>query len=79
MRRWGGGGDGAERVCEIERCCAADVRHPPHPPSRPLARSCREVRNAARILGDPRLYRKMELASAAIKRDIVFVNSLYLA
>ena len=44
-----------------------------------LENTCREVRNAARILGDPRLYRKMELASAAIKRDIVFVNSLYLA
>lgn len=33
---------------------------------------CREVRNAARIIGDPTLYRKMEQASESIKRDIVF-------
>lgn len=39
---------------------------------------CREVRNAARVIGDPRLYRKMEVASEAIKRDVVFASSLYL-
>jgi antiviral helicase SKI2 len=39
---------------------------------------CREVRNAARIIGNPSLYRKMEQASEAIKRDIVFAGSLYL-
>lgn len=39
---------------------------------------CREVRNAARIIGDPTLYRKMEEASESIKRDIVFAGSLYL-
>jgi antiviral helicase SKI2 len=33
---------------------------------------CREVRNAARVIGDPTLYRKMEQASESIKRDIVF-------
>lgn len=33
---------------------------------------CREARNAARIIGDPSLYRKMEQASESIKRDIVF-------
>ena len=43
-----------------------------------MEEACREVRNAARILGDPRLYRKMELASAAIRRDVCFQNSLYL-
>lgn len=43
-----------------------------------LDETCRECRNAARILGDPILYRKMEAASACIKRDIVFANSLYL-
>ncbi|KAG7391848.1 Helicase SKI2W [Phytophthora boehmeriae] len=40
---------------------------------------CREVRNAARVIGDPQLYRKMEVASEAIKRDVVFASSLYLS
>ena len=40
---------------------------------------CREVRNAARIIGDPDLYRKMEVASECIKRDIVFATSLYIS
>ena len=39
----------------------------------------RDVRNAARIMGDSALFEKMELASAAIKRDIVFSASLYVA
>jgi len=39
---------------------------------------CREVRNAARVVGNPTLYRKMEEASVAIKRDIVFASSLYI-
>jgi hypothetical protein len=43
-----------------------------------LEETCRECRNAARVLGDPLLFRKMEAASACIKRDIVFANSLYL-
>lgn len=38
---------------------------------------CREVRNCARVVGNPTLYRKMEAASMAIKRDIVFASSLY--
>ncbi len=38
---------------------------------------CREVRNCARVVGNPTLYRKMESASEAIKRDIVFASSLY--
>lgn len=37
----------------------------------------RDVRNAARIIGDPVLYQKMEEASSMIKRDIVFAASLY--
>lgn len=37
----------------------------------------KDVRNAARIIGDPTLYQKMEEASTAIKRDIVFAASLY--
>lgn len=40
---------------------------------------CREVRNCARVVGNPTLYRKMEAASAAIKRDIVFASSLYVS
>lgn len=44
-----------------------------------LDETCREVRNAARVIGDPLLYRKMEAASQAIKRDIVFAASLYVA
>ncbi|KAK9466501.1 NUC185 domain-containing protein [Lipomyces arxii] len=39
---------------------------------------CREVKNAARIIGDPTLYAKMELSQEKIKRDIVFCTSLYL-
>jgi hypothetical protein len=38
---------------------------------------CREARNGARILGDPLLFRKMEAASASIKRDVIFAGSLY--
>lgn len=40
---------------------------------------CREVRNCARVVGNPTLYRKMEAASASIKRDIVFAASLYVS
>lgn len=44
-----------------------------------LDEMCRDVRNAARIMGDSALYEKMEAASAAIKRDIVFSASLYVS
>jgi len=40
---------------------------------------CREVRNCARVVGNPTLYRKMESASVSIKRDIVFASSLYIS
>ena len=40
---------------------------------------CREVRNCARVVGNPTLYRKLEAASTAIKRDIVFASSLYVS
>lgn len=36
-----------------------------------------DVRNAARMIGDPVLSQKMEEASTSIKRDIVFTASLY--
>jgi antiviral helicase SKI2 len=42
-----------------------------------LEETCREVRSAARIIGDTQLFTKMEQASAMIKRDIVFASSLY--
>lgn len=35
------------------------------------------VRSVARLTGDPKLQSKMEEASTAIKRDIVFAESLY--
>merc|ERR1711920_329770 len=35
-----------------------------------LDETCREVRNIARIIGNPSLYQKMELASESIKRDV---------
>ena len=38
-----------------------------------------QVRNCARVVGNPSLYRKAELASVAIKRDIVFASSLYIS
>ncbi|XP_014749473.1 PREDICTED: helicase SKI2W [Sturnus vulgaris] len=37
----------------------------------------RELRQAARVVGDPALAAKMEAAAAMIKRDIVFAASLY--
>ena len=39
----------------------------------------KDVRNAARVIGNPSLYRKMEAASQCIKRDIVFAASLYVS
>lgn len=42
-----------------------------------LDETCREFKNAARIIGDSSLFKKMDEASDAIKRDIVFAASLY--
>lgn len=42
-----------------------------------LHETLRDVKDAARIIGDPVLHNKMEEASKAIKRDIVFTASLY--
>ena len=44
-----------------------------------LDETCRELRDAARVMGDVALFQQMEAASAAIKRDIVFAASLYVA
>lgn len=43
-----------------------------------LDETCREVKNAARIIGDPELYQKMSSAQEMIKRDITAVASLYM-
>ncbi|KZC06330.1 Helicase SKI2W, partial [Dufourea novaeangliae] len=42
-----------------------------------LSETLRDVKNAAVTIGDPVLKEKMEEASTAIKRDIVFTASLY--
>lgn len=44
-----------------------------------LAEVCRDVRNAARVIGDPKLFQLMDAVGIAIKRDIVFAASLYVA
>ncbi|KAL1864658.1 hypothetical protein VTK73DRAFT_5742 [Phialemonium thermophilum] len=43
-----------------------------------LDETCREVKNAARIIGDPELYQKMATAQELIRRDITAVASLYM-
>ncbi|KAJ7597378.1 antiviral helicase [Mycena floridula] len=42
-----------------------------------LDETCREVRDAARVIGDAELFKKMEESQGKIKRDIVFAASLY--
>ena len=41
-----------------------------------LDEALRDVKDAARVIGDPMLYQKMDEASSIIKRDIVFAASL---
>jgi len=41
-----------------------------------LDETCREVKNAARIIGDPTLFTKMQECQEMIKRDITAVASL---
>lgn len=43
-----------------------------------LDETCREVMSAARLVGDPGLYAKMERAREMIRRDVVFTASLYM-
>jgi hypothetical protein len=38
---------------------------------------CKDIRKAARVVGDVNLFEKMEQTSEAIHRDIVFAASLY--
>jgi len=42
-----------------------------------LDETLRDVKDAARVIGDPVLYQKMDQASTIVKRDIVFAASLY--
>ncbi|KAF9469690.1 antiviral helicase [Collybia nuda] len=42
-----------------------------------LDETCREVRDAARVIGDAELFKKMEECQIKIKRDVVFAASLY--
>ncbi|GAB7350630.1 hypothetical protein MBLNU459_g1193t1 [Dothideomycetes sp. NU459] len=43
-----------------------------------LDETCREVKNAARIIGDPTLFTKMQACQEMIKRDICATASLYM-
>lgn len=43
-----------------------------------LDETCREVRDAARIVGNADLFAKMEQCQLKIRRDIVFCPSLYM-
>lgn len=43
-----------------------------------LDETCREVRDAARIIGDAELYQKMESCQTKIRRDVIFAASLFL-
>jgi antiviral helicase SKI2 len=43
-----------------------------------LDETCREVMSAARLVGDPGLYGKLERAREMIRRDVVFTASLYM-
>ncbi|KIW77049.1 hypothetical protein Z517_09495 [Fonsecaea pedrosoi CBS 271.37] len=43
-----------------------------------LDETCREVMSAARLIGDPSLYAKMDKARELIRRDVVFTASLYM-
>ena len=43
-----------------------------------LDETCREVKNAAKLVGDPTLYTKMQTAQEQIKRDVIFAASLYM-
>lgn len=44
-----------------------------------LDQCCRELMDAARIMGNTALFAQMERASELIKRDVVFAASLYVA
>ena len=43
-----------------------------------LDETCREVRDAARVIGDAELFKKMEEAQIKIKRDSTFSDLLFM-
>ncbi|KAI5302228.1 hypothetical protein KEM56_000900 [Ascosphaera pollenicola] len=43
-----------------------------------LDETCREIKSAAKLVGDPNLYQKMQQAQDMIKRDVIFAASLYM-
>ncbi|OJD17841.1 hypothetical protein AJ78_02082 [Emergomyces pasteurianus Ep9510] len=43
-----------------------------------LDETCREVKSAAKLVGDPTLHSKMQQAQELIKRDVIFAASLYM-
>lgn len=48
-------------------------------PSVRFSSPCRDIRNAARVIGDTALFARAEQCSALIRRDVVFAPSLYLS
>lgn len=42
-----------------------------------LDEQCRQLMDAARVMGNTALFQQMEAASQAIKRDVIFAASLY--
>lgn len=42
-----------------------------------LEQSCREIMDAARVMGNTALFNQMQQASSLIKRDVIFAPSLY--
>jgi antiviral helicase SKI2 len=44
-----------------------------------LDQACRELCDAARVMGNTAMFQQMQAASAAIKRDVVFAASLYIS
>ena len=44
-----------------------------------LDQACRELCDAARVMGNTAMFQQMQAASAAIMRDVVFAASLYIS
>jgi antiviral helicase SKI2 len=44
-----------------------------------IAEACKELINAAKIIGESTLQKKAETAASLLKRDVVFATSLYLS
>ncbi len=44
-----------------------------------LDQACRELCDAARVMGNTALFQQMQAASQAVRRDVVFAASLYIS